>query len=90
MNPRAKVWLAACAAAGLTWSLVAADVKPASSELTPERFARLQQLIKPKADEDKWATIPWMTNLWQARKRAAAEGKPILLWEMDGHPLGCT
>ena len=29
-------------------------------------------------------------SLWQARERAAAEGKPILLWEMDGHPLGCT
>ena len=21
--------------------------------------------------------------------KAAKEGKPILLWEMDGHPLGC-
>ena len=20
----------------------------------------------------------------------AARGKPLLLWEMDGHPLGCT
>ncbi len=26
----------------------------------------------------------------QARKVAAKEGKPILLWEMDGHPLGCV
>jgi hypothetical protein len=31
-----------------------------------------------------------MSSLWEARKRAAAEGKPILLWEMDGNPLGCT
>ena len=23
-------------------------------------------------------------------KQAAAEGKPLLLWEMDGHPLGCV
>ena len=32
----------------------------------------------------------WLTDLWQARKLAARQGKPILLWEMDGHPLGCT
>jgi hypothetical protein len=31
-----------------------------------------------------------MSSLWEARRKAAAEGKPILLWEMDGHPLGCT
>jgi hypothetical protein len=53
-------------------------------------FARLQALIKPKPNEQKWEQIPWLTNLWEARQRAAAEGRPILLWEMDGHPLGCT
>ena len=26
----------------------------------------------------------------QVRQLAARQGKPILLWEMDGHPLGCT
>ena len=57
---------------------------------TPEKFGRLHVLIKPQAGEDKWAAIPWLTSLWQARRQAAAEGKPILLWEMDGHPLGCT
>jgi hypothetical protein len=62
----------------------------ASEPLTPQQFTRLHALIKPAAGEDKWATIPWHTSLWEARKRAAAEGKPILLWEMDGHPLGCT
>ena len=60
----------------------------ATSEL--ESFRRLHTLIKPKAAEENWVQIPWMTSLWEARQRAAAEGKPILLWEMDGHPLGCT
>ena len=36
-----------------------------------------------------FAQVPWLTSLWEAREKAAAEGKPILLWEMDGHPLGC-
>ncbi|MCI0380977.1 MAG: hypothetical protein L0215_25615 [Gemmataceae bacterium] len=58
--------------------------------IAPGQFAKLHALIKPSAGEDKWATIPWLTSLWEARKQAAAEGKPILLWEMDGHPLGCV
>ena len=51
---------------------------------------RLHRLIKPQASELKWAEIRWLNDLWEARRQAAAQGKPILLWEMDGHPLGCT
>jgi serine/threonine-protein kinase len=50
----------------------------------------LRALILPSPGEDKWLQIPWMTSLWQARKKAAAEDKPIMLWVMSGHPLGCT
>jgi hypothetical protein len=63
---------------------------PTADRLTPGRFAEVRKLIRPADGEDKWATIPWLTSLTQARKEAAARGKPILLWEMDGHPLGCT
>lgn len=62
----------------------------AADRLSPEQFRRLHELIKPEAAEEKWAQIPWRTSLWEAREVAAREGKPILLWEMDGHPLGCT
>ena len=55
-----------------------------------EQFRQVAELCHPAHAESIWATIPWMTDLWQARVKAAAEGKPILLWEMDGHPLGCT
>jgi len=58
--------------------------------LAPDDFDKLRTVIKPRAGEDEWLQIPWQIDLWQARKQAAAEGKPILLWEMDGHPLGCT
>jgi hypothetical protein len=50
----------------------------------------LLALIKPGRGEDAWDRVPWLASLWEARQRAAARGKPILLWEMDGHPLGCT
>jgi hypothetical protein len=53
-------------------------------------LAELLTLIKPHPGEAKWAEIPWLTSLSQARQQAAAVGKPILLWEMDGNPLGCT
>jgi len=77
------------------WTIVVAAAFPAilagaGDPIAPEQFGRLHALIKPKASEEKWAQIPWLTDLWEARQRAAAEGKPILLWEMDGHPLGCT
>jgi hypothetical protein len=55
-----------------------------------KQFDKLREIIKPEAAEQKWATIHWRTDLWESRRVAAEQGKPILLWEMDGHPLGCT
>ena len=47
-------------------------------------------VIAPAKDEQAWLTIPWETDLTAARRKAVAQNKPIFLWEMDGHPLGCT
>jgi hypothetical protein len=69
----------------------AALAQPAAAAppLTDTEAAKLRKVIRPGIDEDPFDTIPWETNLWDARVKAAAAGKPILLWEMDGHPLGC-
>lgn len=68
-----------------------AVTRPAPAEpLTPKQFDQLFSVIRPQPGEDKWDEIAWRADLWEARKEAAAKGKPILLWEMDGHPLGCT
>ena len=56
----------------------------------PEAFARLHQAIKPRPEELRWMQIPWETDLWEARQRAREAGRPILLWAMNGHPLGCV
>jgi hypothetical protein len=61
----------------------------ASQKLSNAEVDQLFKVIRPSEGEDPFATIPWQTNLWDARKLAAKDGKPILLWEMDGHPLGC-
>ena len=76
-------------ACGLTCLLTGPAVR-AADPISPGEFDRLLALIKPAAREDQWNQVRWRANLWQARKEAAARGKPILLWEMDGHPLGCT
>ena len=58
--------------------------------LDPDQLPKLQALIRPNERETAWLQIPWRSDLWEARRLAAREGKPILLWEMDGHPLGCV
>lgn len=57
--------------------------------LTDAAFKELHAKLVPRADE-KWQTIPWKTDLLQARDEAAAAKKPVFLWSMNGHPLGCT
>lgn len=81
----------------LTLIAIAVLLLAASGETlcAADRFAgqnidELKKLILPKPDEMKWLSIPWETDLWAARQKAAKEGKPILLWEMDGNPMGCT
>jgi hypothetical protein len=71
-------------------ALVLASQTLAMEPLSLEQFQQVRAIIKPAATEDKWAQIPWQIDLWEARKKAATEGKPILLWEMDGHPLACV
>ena len=83
---RSSVRLALPLLAALSLAASASAAEP----IPHESFEKLHGLIRPESGEDKWAQIPWRTNLWEARIEAARAGKPILLWEMDGHPLGCT
>lgn len=56
---------------------------------TPAEKLTIQKIL-PTPQESEWLEIPWRTDLWAARHEAAEAGKPIYLWQMDGHPLGCT
>ena len=62
----------------------------AAEPLTPENFEKIHALIKPKEGEWQWAKIPWLTSLVEARKKAAAEGKPLYVWASMGDPAGGT
>ena len=50
----------------------------------------LAEVVRPTEKELRWMAIDWQTDLWQARRLAVEQGKPIFLWQMDGHPLGCV
>ena len=63
-------------------------VEEGKGVLKPEDMEKLRKFVKPGEGECHWAKIPWMSDVGEARKRAAAEGKPILLWVAQGEPLG--
>ena len=67
----------------------AAPLTAAEPKLTDAGYRSVLTAVRPAAGEDAFDLIPWLTSLWEARQQAARLGKPILLWEMDGHPLGC-
>jgi len=64
-------------------------LKVSAGELTEAEFRRLHELLRPAPDEP-WLTIPWKITLLDAQQTALQERKPIFIWAMDGHPLGCT
>ena len=62
-------------------------VKPAA--IPVEQFSKLHALIKPQPGELRFHEIPWLIDVWEARRKASAEGKPILVWSgAGGSPVG--
>ncbi|MCR9199635.1 MAG: hypothetical protein NXI04_13385 [Planctomycetaceae bacterium] len=59
------------------------------TELTEQRFRKLHAELQP-GDGELWRSIPWQTSLLAAQSMAAEQKKPLFIWAMDGHPLGCT
>ncbi len=47
-------------------------------------------ILEPTPADSAWRAIPWHATLHSGIAAASAEGKPLLLWLMNGHPLGCT
>ncbi len=56
----------------------------------PETFESLLSRIKSRPQEVRWTDIAWETDLWKARRRAAAVRRPLFIWSMNGNPLGCV
>jgi hypothetical protein len=70
-------------------SASAQDKEP--RRLSIAEIEKLHRLIKPQAGESRWMEIDWYPSVWEARQRAAMEGKPLFLWAGSGGapPAGC-
>ena len=69
-------------------SLVVATHEPPTTG--GQSVSDLAAQICPEESETKWLAIPWRVSFWQGVQDSQIDGKPILLWAMNGHPLGCT
>jgi hypothetical protein len=49
-----------------------------------DQFDRLHRQIKPQPGESLWMEVPWLIDIHEARQKAAAEGKPILVLSGGG------
>jgi hypothetical protein len=66
-----------------------ATADPFGEELTETEFSRLHAQLQASS-EAPWRTIPWEISLLDAQRASVSQKKPIFIWAMDGHPLGCT
>ena len=57
--------------------------------LTEKTYKKWRDYIIPKEDL-AWTRIPWRTSFQEGLIEAGEQQKPMLLWVMNGHPLGCT
>jgi hypothetical protein len=75
----------------LTAFLLLAAVQQAPPDIAPADFQRLRDEIRPQAGESPWRDIEWWTSIRGARQKAAAEGKPLVVFTAaDGSPLART
>jgi hypothetical protein len=76
---------------GLTAALVLALMAGADHpELTQATYQKWHDYILPKPQELGFRAIAWRPSFWDAVIEAQEKEKPVLLWTMNGHPLGCT
>jgi hypothetical protein len=75
-------------AIALSVALVPQD--PGSIAIGPATLRAWCDHLQPVAAESRWREIPWRDSMVAGLRDAAESGRPLLLWMMNGHPLGCT
>jgi hypothetical protein len=60
-------------------------------QLSPDDLEKLLATIKPQKGESPWREVPWLTNVTEARRKAIALDKPLVIFTAaDGSPLSRT
>ena len=78
--------LLACAAFFAPAGGAFADEPAPAPTIAPDEYERLTERLRLK--NQPWAAADWEVNLTEARRRAAAEGKPVFLVVNTGNCLG--
>ena len=79
----------------LTFLVSGLDLLAAEGEsLPPPKLsavnAKFRDLVVPNASEASYRKIPWRTSILQGIVEAQKHDKPVMIYLMNGHPLGCT
>ena len=53
-------------------------------------FDAVAKRVLPETSEQVWQALEWQPTLWDGVIAAHTAKKPVLLWTMNGHPLGHT
>ena len=69
---------------------VPAEVDRFSLKLNQASYSQWRNHILPEAGELDFEKIPWLATFKDGILASEAEQRPLLLWVMNGHPLGCT
>ena len=64
--------------------------KTADIDLTKSNYEAWREHILPTESELRFLKIPWQRTFRDGIVEGDKADKPILLWAMNGHPLGCT
>jgi hypothetical protein len=70
--------------------LLATSVLGVAPELNDENIDRLRDAVRPRQSELVFLKLDWRESFFRAVDEAHETNRPILLWVMNGHPLGCT
>jgi hypothetical protein len=62
----------------------------ANAQVTAATFTAWRDHIAPLDAEVRWQKIDWHDSLSAGVRAANKQNRPMLLWLMNGHPLGCT
>jgi len=61
-----------------------------SARLDDDDLEAWSRYLAPRGSELAWESLPWLSSYSDGVLAAQEQRRPLLLWVMNGHPLGCT
>ena len=71
-------------------SLVPSAPSTPSARLDDDDLEAWSRYLAPRGSELAWESLPWLSSYSDGVLAAQEQRRPLLLWVMNGHPLGCT